>query len=82
MSDINESVVVEVAEEQSADVLAAVTRLGVTSDDELLPEFNLELEPVTRAISGLVPRIDLLGDYALPSFPARFVEHFLSIAFD
>ena len=45
VTDVDEAVSVEVAEQQGANVLAAVARLGVAADHELFPEFDLELEP-------------------------------------
>jgi hypothetical protein len=46
MPNVNEPTVVEIAEQESAYVLTAVSRFGVAPDYELLSEFDLELEPV------------------------------------
>ena len=80
MADIDEPAVVEVAEQKRADVLAAVSRLGVAPDYELLPEFDLELEPVVRPVAGLVGRVNALGDDSLPALMARLLQHLFSIA--
>src|SRR5712671_3766144 len=79
---VDEPILVEVAEKDGANMLAAVTRLGVPTDHELLPELDLQLEPVTRANSGLVMRVYALCDDAFPALTSRLLQHLLAITLD
>lgn len=47
-------------------MLATLARRGETTDDEFLPEFDLQLAPGMGAVSRNVWRIDLLGDDPFP----------------
>ena len=70
VADIDESIVVEVAEQQCADVLACVAGLGEAADDELLPELDLELEPDCGSARRLVTR-SRSRLAMIPSHPCR-----------
>jgi len=63
-------------------VLATVARLGISADDKLLPELDLQLKPVARAISGLIRGLDALRDDAFPALASRLLEHLLAITLD
>ena len=82
VADVDEAILVEVSEQNCADVLTTVARLGIATDDELLAEFDLQFQPVARAIARLVPGIDAFADDAFPTLTPRLIEHFLAIAFD
>ncbi len=59
------------AQQQRAEVLARLPRFGPSADHELLFAKNLELVPRRAALAGLVDRLRLLGDQALPLFGLR-----------
>src|SRR2546423_8049720 len=61
-------------------MLATVARLGVTANDELLPEFDFQLEPGSRSDAWFVTRIHFLGDQPLPPFAPRLLEHLVTAA--
>src|ERR1700686_1722559 len=82
VADVDESVAIKVPEQQCADVLATISWLRVTADNELFPELDLELDPRPRPFSRLVARIYALGHDALPSLPASLLEHLPAISLD
>src|SRR6185295_10282851 len=68
------------AEQQRAEVRARAARLGPAADDELLLANELQFPPVGRALAGLVERVRLLRDQALPAARHRLVVEGLSVA--
>ena len=63
-------------------MLAAVSRVGIAADDELLTELDLQFEPIVGAMARHVPRVDPFGDHTCPALVPRLVKHFLAAAFN
>jgi hypothetical protein len=80
--DVHEAPPIEVAEQERAEVLARVARLGEAADDELLAKLDLELEPVPGTAAGLVGGVGPLGNDPLPSGRARTLEHLGAVTGD
>ncbi len=79
LAGVAQSVGLEVADEQSAEVGARAARRGEAPDHELLRARALELQPVARA-RGHVRRAEALGDQSLPAVSARVGEQRCAVA--
>ena len=82
VADVDEATLIVVAQQESADVLPRISRLGESADDELLAELDLQLEPRARAIARLVDRVDSLGDDSFPPLLLCERKHLLAVTFD
>ncbi len=60
-----------VADEQRAEVVATVPRIGPSADDELLLFEELELAPRRAALAAVIHGVAVLDDEAFPAFLAR-----------
>ena len=74
------SIVVIIAQQDGAEMLARVAGLGVTAHHELLALLDLELEPGTRPLPGLVNGVLSLRDHAFPAVGASLLEERCRIA--
>lgn len=66
--------IVVVADEQSAEVLARLTRLRPSADDELLLLEELFLSPRGCSAAALIDRLSVLRDEPFPSFTVGPIE--------
>ena len=69
-----------IAEAEFSEQQVVAETLGVYH--ELLAEFDLQLQPMLRSISGLIWRVDSFGDDALPALLACLFQHLLAVAFN
>ena len=71
---------VVIAHEDRAERTLLPTPAGsVAADDEFLSALNLDLEPVARAVAGLVDAFEAFGHHALQATLARDSEHFAAV---
>ncbi len=65
--DVRQVAVFVNAEQQRAEILARLARLGPAADDEFLLVYDLQLAPVRRPLARLVERRRVLGDESFPA---------------
>src|SRR5262249_51544267 len=80
VSDVLQRASLVDAEEQRAEVLARLSRLGPAADDELLLPHELQLAPRRAPSSALIRRARLLDDEALPAFRQRALVKRMPVA--
>src|SRR5262249_60747275 len=78
LARVAQGLVLVVADEQRAELLAAALRRGEAADDELLLGRAFPLQPVAAALAH-VAAVRTLGDEALPAAAARLGEVLLAV---